>query len=680
MYGRIKYLFLLLLVLQPRFASAQISEVQNQVEAILEATMEEMEENADGSIILDDLEELMNDKLNINTATALQLSKLHLLNDLRIDELIRHREEYGPFYSIYELNAVESLNPEIIKKMEPFIWFGPIENKTLTFGEKLKYGRNEFLLRTQGILQKPAGYIKKEDATSPFEGERMRHYTRYKFTATEEISAGFTAEKDPGESMFKGSNKYGFDFHSAYINLKINKLVQDVIVGDYIAKGGQGLVLWQGFSLGKSINTLSLSKTNQGVRPYTSADENNYFRGIATSLRIKKAQLNAFISRKNLDGNIETSDSLGSWFTSFQSSGYHRTVNEIEDKHSVKDFNAGALMNWQLNNLRLGTVLLYRQFVIPCLPPDQLYNRFNFRGKINKAAGINYLYSKGKYVLFGEAAVSGSAGKAIVHGAEMYLHDRIQVSTLFRHLDKDYQALWASPFCENSTAANETGLYIGTRILPIKHVILTAYSDFFKSPWTKYTTSGPSQGREVFIQSTFTPDSRLQFYLRLKSEDKDKKRIIDEKYINLSEQVTRLRLHCQYQPFLWLILKSRLEHISYKGLNKENGVLFFQDTQFLPERLKVNLTFRLAWFQTDSYNTRIYTYENDLLYVFSIPAFFGEGIRTYLNLKYKMNNKIEIWFKLANLVHNDVESIGSGYNKIVGNQKTELKFQLRFKL
>ena len=92
------------------------------------------------------------------------------------------------------------------------------------------------------------------------------------------------------------------------------------------------------------------------------------------------------------------------------------------------------------------------------------------------------------------------------------------------------------------------------------------------------------------------------------------------------------------------------------------------------------MTARLAWFNTASYNSRIYAYENDLLYAFSIPSFFEEGFRTYINLKYKISKHVEFWMKIAGTAFKDVESVGSGYNEIPGNKKNEVKFQLRLKI
>ena len=52
----------------------------------------------------------------------------------------------------------------------------------------------------------------------------------------------------------------------------------------------------------------------------------------------------------------------------------------------------------------------------------------------------------------------------------------------------------------------------------------------------------------------------------------------------------------------------------------------------------------------------------------------------YLNLRYKINHKMDIWMKVANTYWNDRETISSGYNEIAGNQKTDVKIQLRLKI
>src|SRR5690606_5420846 len=178
-------------------------------------------------------------------------------------------------------------------------------------------------------------------------------------------------------------------------------------------------------------------------------------------------------------------------------------------------------------------------------------------------------------------------------------------------------AMWATPFSEGSSAANETGLYFGTRILPVKFVTLSAYSDLYRSEWINFTTAGPSNGWDVFTQADFRLSRKVQFYLRYKNEEKEQKFTVNERYVDLPEQFRKSRLHFQYNPSEMFTLKTRVEHVFYKGMETENGWMVFQDVQVAPAKVPLNLSARIAWFNTESYNSRIYAYENDLLYTFA---------------------------------------------------------------
>ncbi len=676
----LKYSSTVLLIVVCMTLLAQENETNKMIEAIMEAHLENLDEETDAGLILEDLESLAENPININNTSASELKRLYLLNDIQIEKLLDYIREFGPAYSIYELNTIDGFTPDLLNKISLFIRFGPAEIKSQKLGNALKYANQQLLLRAMETVPKARGYKEKEDGTTPYEGNPFRFYSRYQFVARERISAGITAEKDPGEAFFKGSNKNGFDFYSAHLSLKINKFIPNVTVGDFIVRAGQGLILWQGYTSGKSVYTMDIAKTAQGVRPYTSVDENLFFRGTAATFSTENANMSLFYSQKKSDGNIENNELRGQHFTSLQSSGYHRTASEIEDKNSVRHTNLGGVASYIFTNLKVGAVFLYDGFEIPFQPSDQLYNRFRFRGKENLAGGVNYLYNKGKYQLFGEAALSKSKGKAVLQGAVARLNDQISFSMLFRNFDKNYQSLWGNAFSEGSSVSNESGLYFGTKILPVKFVTLSAYSDFYRFNWINYTTAAPSSGWDVFVQANVAFSRKFEFYLRYKNEEKDKKFALNERNVNLPETTRKTRFHLQYKPLENLILKTRFEHTGYKGKEKENGYMVFQDIQFQPGKIPVNLSTRVAWFSTDSYNSRIYAYENDLLYTFSIPAYYGKGFRTYINLKYKISNKLDFWIKVANTAWSDRETISSGYNEIEGSNKTELKFQLRLKI
>jgi hypothetical protein len=71
-------------------------------------------------------------------------------------------------------------------------------------------------------------------------------------------------------------------------------------------------------------------------------------------------------------------------------------------------------------------------------------------------------------------------------------------------------------------------------------------------------------------------------------------------------------------------LRSRVE-LSFFG-NKmttlQNGFLIFVDLVYKPVLRAFSGNVRLSYFETDGYDSRIYAYENDVLYGYSIPVFF----------------------------------------------------------
>ena len=87
---------------------------------------------------------------------------------------------------------------------------------------------------------------------------------------------------------------------------------------------------------------------------------------------------------------------------------------------------------------------------------------------------------------------------------------------------------------------------------------------------------------------------------------------------------------------------------------------------------------RLMYFETTGYDSRLYAYENDVLYSFSIPVFYDKGYRYYLNLNYDFSKKISFWFRVAQTIYKDKISVGSGLDEIKGNKKTEVKLQVQY--
>ncbi len=107
----------------------------------------------------------------------------------------------------------------------------------------------------------------------------------------------------------------------------------------------------------------------------------------------------------------------------------------------------------------------------------------------------------------------------------------------------------------------------------------------------------------------------------------------------------------------------------------QNGFLTFMDVIYKPSLKRFSGNIRLSYFQTDGYDSRIYAFENDVLYAYSIPVFFDKGYRYYINLHYKIKRKLNLWGRFAQTIYSNKNEIGSGLDMIDGNKKTEIKLE-----
>ena len=127
-------------------------------------------------------------------------------------------------------------------------------------------------------------------------------------------------------------------------------------------------------------------------------------------------------------------------------------------------------------------------------------------------------------------------------------------------------------------------------------------------------------------------------------------------------------------------LKSRVELARYSINDAVKwGYTVYQDFQYKPVNIPLTFNARIAVFETESYDTRIYAYEPDILYGFSVPAYYGRGSRLLLVLKYSASRNLAFWFRIANTYYADKADLGTGLDAIKGNNRTDIKLQVRYK-
>ena len=667
------------------YTFAQIEIPENYIEEVIENL--QGDEDFDFNTIFETLEFYSSNPLYINEATAEDLAELFFVDDVQINAIIQYREEQGDFISLYELQAVPTLTLETIRQLIPFITINGDDNQyQLPIKDMFSGGRHEVFMRFNRILEEVKGQQRDDMGSKKYEGDPNNLYTRYRYNFDNRLSFGLTAEKDQGESFFKRSNRNGFDFYSAHFHLKdVIKNVKDLAIGDYTISLGQGLIAHNNFGGTKSAEVLNIKKSGRTIRPYTSKNEANFFRGAAVTYTVHPAvDITAFGSLKNNDGNILVPDTLEvedqtNLFSSLREDGFHRTVGEIDDENTLTRLSAGSRIRYQKGNLSLGGNVLYERFNEIFTPQDQLFNAFRFSGQSILNTSFDYSYKLKNINLFGELARSQNGGKAIVSGGLITLNKNTDLAILYRNYGVDYQSLISNTFGEGSSTQNEEGVYVGLNHSLNNTWSISAYVDQWRNRWLRFRVDRPATGREYLFRLSYYKRDRFIAYLQYKYESKARN---ESDNIGRIDNPIDLRLHkIRYNHRIilnsFLELRNRVEFSFFKDTELSNGFFIAQDLHFKKNNLK--LTSRLAYFNTDDFDSRIYSFESDLLYSFFIPFFQDEGLRYYLNLRYNWNYNLSTEFRFSRTDFFDVDEIGSGNNLISESSRTDVKFQIRYR-
>ncbi|HJW30389.1 MAG TPA: hypothetical protein VJ508_14255, partial [Saprospiraceae bacterium] len=246
----------------------------------------------------------------------------------------------------------------------------------------------------------------------------------------------------------------------------------------------------------------------------------------------------------------------------------------------------------------------------------------------------------------------------------------------------DYQSLTPNVFAEGSGANNETGLYTGLEITPVTRWKIQVYHDQWVNPWLRFNVDSPSEGEEYFGRVTYTVKRRLEIYGQFKSKvNAINSRPIGSAIADVVDQKkTQARLHITNLLDKSIQLRTRLEWSHYsKAEDNQNGFLVYQDVIYKPISSPWTISARVTLFDTDDYESRIYTFENDLIYYYAIPAFSDQGSRFYINLRYKGIRHLTAEIKFAQTRWLNMTSIGSGNDEIAGNKRSEIRAQLIYK-
>ena len=631
---------------------------------------------------LQELEHFRKNPLNINSADADELKQLRIVTDLQIANLISYRNLFGKLISIYELQAVPAWDVNTIRKLLPFVTAATPVSLAEEAGRRFSEGDHSLLLRVSQVLEKADGFNKSTGGTK-YLGSPQRFFFRYRYTYKNLLQMGLVGDKDAGEQFLKGAQNKGFDFYSFHLFARKIGIIQSLAIGDFSVNMGQGLIQWQGLAFKKSVDVMGVKRQSAVLRPYSSAGEFYFHRGAGITIKKGRIESTAFVSFRKLGGNF-VADTVNNedFISSFLTSGYHRTASENEDRNNLSQTTIGGNIVYRGNRWQIGVNGIHYNFSLPIEKRNEPYNLYAISGKQWYNFSIDYSYTYKNLHFFGEAAIDKNSNKAFINGLLLSVDTRVDISIVQRTIHKGYQSINGNAFTENTYPTNETGFYAGVTIRPAIGWRFDAYGDIYKFPWLKYLVDAPSSGKDYLAQLTYTPSRQVEIYTRFRNETKQSNQSDNVTVTNFLATIPRQswRTQLMYKINPSIAVRNRIELLWYdnNGINKENGFLTFLDIIYKPMLKPVSGVLRLQYFETDGYDSRIYAYENDVLYSYSIPAFSDKGFRYYLTMNYDLSKKISFWLRWAQTIYKNRNTVGSGLDEIQGNRRTELKLQVRW--
>lgn len=654
-------------------AQAQQIELRNTKWMTYLEEMAELE-NADESsieLLYEELSHLSENPLNINTAGKNDLERLPFLSDKQIEDISYYVYKYGPLLELHELKNVESLDLQTIRFIIPFLFVGEAERKSrFKWKDLVRYPKQEVLIRSDYTLQRKAGY-----RTDHYIGEPYYLSFRYGYRFRKKLQFGIAWEKDAGEKLWQKEYN-GFDHYGFFIHIKEIGVLRNLFLGDYRLSFGEGLIVNTQFSVGKTTNITQAGLKNTGIKQHASTNENNYFRGLATAFRFRSVYLNLFASYRRQDANADST-----FIYTIKTDGFNRTSKEMEKRDAAQIVSGGGNIQWRNENLTLGFTGVAYSFGGKELNPElKAYNLHYLRGGGHSNFGIHYMYQDRFFVFKGETALDGNRKWATLNHLILQPDSRIDFSLSVRNYQKDYNAFYGKAFGEASSVQNESGIYAGFVLRPSARWEISSYVDYFHFPWLRYGVDSPSSGKDFLVGVNFRPNSFSYLFFRYKYKEKEKNQASDDgrETFVLPYRQHRFRTQYYYSYEEKVNAKLQIDYSIYEEeIKRSSGWSASLNFTFAPDKNRFQWDCGMAYFHTGNWNTRINVYEKNILYAFSFPNYYGEGIRLYSVLRWKIYRKLSIYLKASNTHYFDRILISSGLDEIEGRNKSDLSALIR---
>lgn len=621
----------------------------------------------------DMLSEMEGNPININNATREQLARFPFLSEQQVMDILAYIDKHGAMRSAGELLMTGSIDENTKNLLACFVYFGDEVKTEPLLKDILKKSKNEI-----AIYGKIPTYDRKGDYND-YLGYKYKHWIKYSLNCSNRIQAGIVCSQDAGEPFFAGNNNMGYDYYSAYLLIKDFGCLKTLAAGRYKLAFGMGLVANNGFRLGKIAMMQSLGRTTSGIRAHTSRSDGKYLQGAAATFAIgKNIALSAFASYRKVDATLNDDGTASTLLYN----GYHRSKTEMDKKNNTAANAAGGNISLTAGDFMFGATAIYTHLDRQLKPnAEQLYTRYYAKGTDFINASINYGFTGYPFSICGETAIDGNGALATVNNASLHLSSQLSLTLLQRFYSYRYTSLYSNSFSEGGRAQNESGIYLGVHWEPSRDLNISAYTDYAHFAWARYQVSLPSDAFDNMLMAEYnkgkwTLKARYRFQIAQKdmtTDDDDSKRLrnIYRHKARASAEWKSDRIQLLTQIDASICDDHDAVRSTSRGIMLTESVYW---TAINRGRHTLNLSLTAKYFNSDDYNSRLYSYERNLPYSSSMASsFYGEGIRYAFMAKYDIRRFLTLAAKAGVSNYFDRSTIGTGLQLINASSACDIE-------
>ncbi len=639
--------------------------------------------------ILEHLQDLRKEPVNINRCNSEELYTLPFLSEYQINSFTNYRQQFGNLLSYAELLAVPGFDLQLVKNIMPYI---TLSTQISEIHRKRSRLKTVSFLRYSRSLYSDINYLKNYDyqksITSVYLGSPDKYLFKIKQESKTGINWGLIAEKDAGEVFFTKNlpdsirnmiitkKNYGFDFYTGFIEYDGKSVLDKVILGDYQITIGQGLNIWSSGYFSNPTNPIQSIRYGRGIKANTSSYETGYFRGGVITIKYKSLSGIAFYSNRMQDAVIKVINGINS-FSSFKNSGYHRSINEINSKNSIRIIQSGGSAEIHLKKGIIGFSFINTLFSSMYHKEKEEEDLFSYTGRNISNAGCHWNFTlKNLITFYGELSLTDKGKPSIISGLYISPKPFLDLSLSYQYFNAGYFNISANP-ARKGNFIPESNIRFFLAIDPLRKLELSVNIDFIHFNWLRSRISKPNN--YITFNSSLSYCLNENFILLFSYSHKGYEQNLHSPTEYIDPVIILKKNSAQLSVFNILSnsfsSKSRIILNNIKSTNSNGGALS-QEFAYKNIRLKTNVTISFIIFDTDNYDSRIYVYEKNVLHAFSFPSYSGSGAGGFILLKTEISKWLSLWFRISKTKY----FRNSSNTETWKNKKGEISIQARIKL